>query len=327
MSITKHQTVKKLKLPKIFFKETPLHFIAKFSFSIAMISLGSYLCLGLIGFYWIPIGILINGLMFAHLVEFQHECLHHHAFKLGYLNDLFGIASGIPMLNAYYHYRALHLAHHAKLGTIQNTEFFEYSTTELSSVSGLLRAMFSFDRYKTLASNMMNAFKGLSSKGVCNQRDQIRIRWNYIFLFCCLLSAVSVSFYFSSTALIYCWFIPLLIVAEPSHFLIELPEHLGLPAYSETNVFKNTRTIRGSWLSFWFTNGNNFHTAHHYNQGVSMQRVPKLQELIAADCEEVFDTYWKFYRAVLTNNLGKMKSTEQNEKSPYIDYNIEMLRL
>lgn len=41
------------------------------------------------------LAIPILGLMFAHLVELQHECLHEHAFKSRKLNRTFGFLCGV----------------------------------------------------------------------------------------------------------------------------------------------------------------------------------------------------------------------------------------
>ena len=74
--------------------------------------------------------------------------------------------------------------------------------------------------------------------------------------------------------------LPLLLIAEPMHFLIELPEHFGLNTQTDPDVLVNTRTVAAGPFLQWFTNGNNLHTAHHYHQGVPMTNMRELQKMI-----------------------------------------------
>ena len=70
------------------------------------------------------------------------------------------------------------------------------------------------------------------------------------------------------------WLVPMLLVGQPIHLLVELPEHIGCAAAS-TDPLRNTRSIGGSWFSRWFTNGNNFHVEHHILPALSMDQLRK----------------------------------------------------
>jgi fatty acid desaturase len=97
--------------------------------------------------------------------------------------------------------------------------------------------------------------------------------------------------------------LPTLLVAEPTHFMIELPEHYGLNTQTDANVLSNTRSIRGGRLGHWFTNGNDLHTAHHFHQGVPMVNVPKLHEVIKDKIETFDPSFSHFYKGVVTGEI------------------------
>lgn len=92
------------------------------------------------------------------------------------------------------------------------------------------------------------------------------------------------------------WFIPL-VIGEVAHFMIEMPEHIFCDR-SKPDVFENTRTIKGSWFSFWLTNGNNFHVEHHARMGAPINKLPRLHEELAPMIKNYKLSYLSFYREV-----------------------------
>ena len=96
-----------------------------------------------------------------------------------------------------------------------------------------------------------------------------------------------------------------MIIAEPVRFFIDLPEHFGLESYSNPNTLENTRTIKGSWLSTWYTNYNNLHTAHHFNYAVPMINIPKLYPIIKehVSSRAMNDNYMQFYLKLIRGEI------------------------
>jgi fatty acid desaturase len=81
------------------------------------------------------------------------------------------------------------------------------------------------------------------------------------------------------------------------HFLVELPEHVLCDGDS-TDVLANTRSITGSPLSTWFTNGNNLHVEHHAAMVVPMNQLRGRHGETRRRARFVEDSYAAFYRTL-----------------------------
>lgn len=247
--------------------------------------------------------------MYVHLIEFQHSVLHLQVFESHRITRLIGFLLGLPMMISFSDFQYKHLRHHKFLGTKLNTETFNYRRDQLNSLSGFAHAVFDYSRLKTLLVQISRAFSGktmvTTPEGeASNSLMNSRIRQEYQFfglLLTCVMTYSVLSGNFWVPAL---WLIPL-VVSEPVHFLLELPEHLGLPAHSNTNVFENTRTWGGSWFARWFTHYTNFHIAHHFQQLVPMDNLPELQKIIDRHIPDSSrsESYPGFYIQVLKGEI------------------------
>ncbi|HEU5158180.1 MAG TPA: fatty acid desaturase [Streptosporangiaceae bacterium] len=291
-------------LPKEHFQKRPSRFAVK------LVS-----ALGLIAVAWVAIArgpgwaaiaaIVPLGLAYAHLVELQHECLHEHAFRRRALNRFCGVICGMFMLSSFWHYKHDHLRHHAFLGTPRNREFFNYRFRDLHRWMGLgfLRAAFNLGRYGTVGADVWRSCLGRPIPGVPRPLDAAKIRGEYRLLGVVVLGAVAYTVLTGDLLLVYAWLLPAVLVGEPAHFMIELPEHFGLNTQTDANVLTNTRTITASRFAQWYTNYNNLHTAHHYHQGVPMAQITRLHTVIADQVVPMETSYWSFYRKVITGEI------------------------
>lgn len=290
-------------LPKELFVKHPAVFTTKFLVAAVLIA-GASTAVALDPVWWVIVpAVLVNGLLFAHLVELQHECLHEHAYNGRGLNRVMGLISGLPMLSSYWHYKYDHLRHHAYLGTSQNREFFNYRFNGIGTVSGFIRGAYHLGRYRDVVKETGRALVGRTSPNVAKTTAARKIRTEYQIFAVVVVAAVAASIALHSLLLVFIWLLPTLLVAEPTHFLIELPEHFGLNTQTNPDVLSNTRTIRAKSLARWFTNGNDIHTAHHFHQGVPMANVRKLHGLIEDRIETIEPSYWSFYRDVFTGKI------------------------
>jgi fatty acid desaturase len=280
-------------LPAELFVKHPGRFAGKVGFGFAVIAAG-YLTMEFAPTWAKVVAGLVLGLMYAHLVELQHEALHNHAFQSRRLNRLFGFLCGLFMLSSHSHYQYDHLRHHAELGTEDNHEF--------DHPTGFMRGMWHLGRYLDAARDMLRSVSGRRLPSV-RDRANARIQAEYRLFALAILAVIAFTALTGSLLFVWAWLVPVLVVAEPTHFLIELPEHFGLNTQSDADVLANTRTIRASRFAQWFTNGNNLHTAHHFHQGVPMANVPRLQTLIDPNVKSEETSYWEFFRKVMTGAI------------------------
>jgi len=233
-----------------YFIKKPGLFVTKFVFACLLVGLGWYaVWYGLnkppdvVPVLVIAGGMLLNGLIYAHLLELQHECLHFHAFDSPRLNRIFGVLTGVFMFSSYTHYRHDHLHHHAYLGTERNNEHFDYRFSNLNSLKGFATAFFDLDRYRRVTHIIRAIFSGGQIPGVVKKEIQKRIKLEYSLCTTLFIASIAASIYLNTLLFALAWWIPLIIISEGVHFLIEMPEHYGLNTQSLPNIFDNTRTI------------------------------------------------------------------------------------
>lgn len=262
------------------------------------------------GFARLP-GQVLLGVMFAHAVELQHQCLHGTGLATARGNRWAGRVLGAPMLVSYSHYRARHLRHHRYLGTDRDTEFFQYSAIEDLSWRGLFASAFNVARYGTFCRRVLDALRGRPMESWTTPEDETAIRREYLGLALLPLAVVALSVATGTALALVAWAVPLLF-AEPAHTLIELPEHIGCDTDSR-DPLRNTRTIVGSRFSYWLTNGNNFHVEHHWKQWLPVSELPVLHEAIRDDIVVLERTYWGFYRRILAAVTGRTAGADEAE--------------
>lgn len=293
------------RLPPEFFVRKPALFLAKFVFAMSLVAAATSAIS--LSDNWLVIGIamLVNGLIFAHLIELQHECMHGHAFRSPGLNRLFGVMCGIFMASSNSHYRYDHLRHHAYLGTKRNLEHFNYRFANLDSLPGFTAAFFDLSRYKRVARILLNTVLGRPVPGVDKPRAGREIKQEYVLYFVLFAASVAAAVRWPSAAIVIAlaWWIPSLLIAEGVHFMIEMPEHFGLDTVTDPNVLSNTRTISTSRVVHWFVNGNDLHAAHHYHHGVPMCNVRKLHDVIRDRVVVVERSYWSLYKDILAGRV------------------------
>ncbi len=290
-------------LPDQLFAKRPVLFTVKFLLPVAVIA-ACWAAVAIRPAWWmIVVTVPILGLMYAHLVELQHECLHEHAYQRRWLNRLVGYLCGVPMMSSYWHYKYEHLRHHAYLGTPQNQEFFNYRFHGLGSVRGFIAACYHLGRYLDVFRDIGRSLIGRTNPRVIKPLAAKKIRTEYVGFGVVLAAAIAFTALTRDPYLLWVWVLPALLFAEPAHFLVELPEHFGLNTQSDPNVLSNTRTVHGGWWAKWYTNGNDLHTAHHFHQGVPMTQVPRLHRLIEPKIENVEPSYWSFYRGVISGRI------------------------
>jgi len=241
------------------------------------------------------VGMFLLGLLYAHAVELQHQALHSTAFPSKRWNRFVGYFLGLPMLVSYSDYQWSHLQHHRLLGTKDDREFFNYGYDHLTSLKPLLRHLLMVGHYRDVTRFIFNAVLGRTKPNITKRENAVHVRSEYQGMAIFLALMVGLTIWFKTDLFLKVWLLPLL-VAIPTHALIELPEHWGRD-HGTLDVRSNTRTIRASWFGYWFTNGNNYHIEHHWLPAIPNDRFPEIHRQIADEIE--IDTYPAFYRRFL----------------------------
>lgn len=245
-------------------------------------------------------GVLLLGAVYTHAVELQHQCLHHSAFRRPGVHRPVGILLGLPMLVSHSHYQVRHLQHHRWLGTPRDSEFFGFDTRQPITFRSLLRGLLDFPRLSTVLVDIVRCYRGTWSYGTgqIGPRQRRRIIAEYRAMGVVIVAvAVAMAMFGGGWPVARLWLLPLL-VAVPAHFLVELPEHV-LCDTDSTDVLRNTRSIRGSRLSTWFTNSNNLHIEHHAAMMVPPNQLPGRHEETRRLAVHVERSYPDFFRLVL----------------------------
>jgi fatty acid desaturase len=294
-------------LPRDLFERRPALFSLKFGFAIFVIGAG-WLTIAFSG-SWAAIlpAMVVNGLMYAHLVELQHECLHGHAYNAPWLNRLFGTLCGVFMLSSYSHYRYDHLRHHAHLGTSFNKEHFNYRFQNLDSIWRFARSVFDLSRFRRVAVLTLDALRWRHIAGIDKRTYDRNIKQEYLLNAAILLGSAWWTLQSGSLLVLLAWWVPAVLVSEGVHFLIEMPEHFGLDSQTDANVLTNTRTIRTGPVVAWFVNGNDIHTAHHFHQGVPMCNVRRLHRFIEPRIAVTELSYRSFYSDVIAGRIKQQQ--------------------
>ncbi|WP_141731625.1 fatty acid desaturase family protein [Oligoflexus tunisiensis] len=248
------------------------------------------------------VGAVLTGLMMAHFVELQHQALHNHGFKQARLNRLVGIFLGMPMLISFSHYQARHLWHHRKVGTPEDSEFFDY---KLENGRLTIRQLLSHMIDVTILYRFFNCLKlsflGLPLDQDIPYRREVlkKIQFEYKLMGLTLFTAVFLASWFNAwDILLRVWFLPFILVSVPVHFLIECPEHIICDKIDDP--LRNTRTIRSNRFMEWFTNGNNFHVEHHMFPSIPMNRMSEVHRLAQPFIVYLHRSYFEFFKSIAT---------------------------
>ena len=289
-----------------------IHFQAKLALLIVAGGALVTLILVLPGFTWLFPSLLL-GLVFAHAVELQHQCLHNTAYRRKIHNRLVGVPLGIPLCVSFSDYQNSHLKHHRLLGTPEDKEFFNYSYQRLTSLPSLIPHLWMVRHYRDVLGYIYRSAVGIlvrKDEATLKVARKIRFEYQLMALFLGAMAVLTVVFH--TPLFLKLWFVPSL-VGIPVHALIELPEHIGCNT-KVPNVLENTRSIKASKAVVWFVDGNNYHVEHHWLPGVPNDKFPVLHTYVAPQIQYFDTSYVKFYKKFFHNlrkkNLNRAWQTE-----------------
>jgi fatty acid desaturase len=242
------------------------------------------------------------GIFYAHGLELQHECLHLKLLPSRRWSRVVGFVLGAPMLVSYTHYRTMHLHHHKFLGTPQDAEIFDYDQSSLDSWPKFLARAWNLARVPTFFRTLLGFIRGRYAPQFRTPEARQKVTLEYFLLLLLLFAAVASSVVLQTPKLAIGWFAAWLIVGEPAHFFIELPEHMGCDK-SVRDVFSNTRYVAAPRLLQYITNRNNYHVEHHLYPGICPRHLHIVHEALEAHILH-HDSYPSFFLKIL-KRIGK----------------------
>jgi fatty acid desaturase len=239
--------------------------------------------------------VIMLGVAYAHGVELQHEALHGNLFANPVLNRVIGFLTGAPMLVSYTQYRAYHLHHHRCVGTSKDEELFDYTARSLTNPLSAFVRMWNLIKIPAFLVTFLGMLQGDYPDKV-NRSDRRALLVECTLLFMMLGFALSSPF-FLGDHLLMLWIVPWLAVAEPLHFMVEVPEHIGCDR-RDRSMLRNTRSYTTNPVWAWLTNFNNFHIEHHLFPTVPAHRLGILHARTRGAQGHCTDGYWKALQEV-----------------------------
>jgi fatty acid desaturase len=261
-----------------------------------IVGIGIQIYGGIIG---AAIGVIVLAATYTHMLELQHQCLHHSAFRTARWHRIFGVLLGLPLLVSYSHYRVRHLQHHRFLGTPNDSEFFGFDTRQPITWGVLLAGAFDYGRLGTILRDIGAATVGRwqYTQGQISSRRRKDVVSEYRLIGALLLGLAVACALGGWQAVFEFWLVPIL-VAAPIHFMVELPEHVLCESDTQ-DILRNTRSITGSKLTTWFTNGNNLHIEHHAAMTVPINQLRGRHPEVLRTARHVEPSYFGFYWRIM----------------------------
>jgi len=239
------------------------------------------------------VGIFIEGLVFAHMLELAHSCIHGMAFGSRRADRIAGVLLGLPMLVSFSDYRDNHLEHHRTLGKTEKKDFFGYEFQGMTTWLSFALHLLMLGHYRNAAKNMARAathwrWRKIPAVTINSHIEHLlMVLWLLVPLVALLLG---------HTAPLLIFVVPL-VVAVPCHVLIELPEHWHCPPVD--NPLVHTRSISASRITTWFTNGNNYHLEHHLCPWLPNNALRDVHLKLRKHAVHHQPSYFRFYSQVI----------------------------
>jgi fatty acid desaturase len=235
------------------------------------------------------VGVFVEGLLFAHMLELVHSCIHGTAFGLRRVDRIAGVLLGLPMLVSFSDYRDNHLEHHRTLGISEKKDFFGYEFDNMTTWRSFALHLLMIGHYRNAAKNMVRAAMFWRRRMIPAAKFNSYIEHLLMVLW---LLVPLIALLLGYTGLVLIQVVPL-VVAVPCHVLIELPEHWRCRPVDDP--LTHTRSIAASGIVVWFTNGNNYHFEHHLCPWLPNNVLRDVQQKLHKHIVYYHPSYFDFY--------------------------------
>jgi len=248
--------------------------------------------------YTYPVVWLVQGAILVGTISLCHDASHVSLLESPKTNRLIGVLFSLPILQSFTAYQTYHLAHHAHVGTPEDTEPVGEFESVWDYMLGFTGIFFIQDMFGT----MVNALRDVFPDYVKRTQDKKRIKYETVLLLLFLLAIVTMTVFYPYQLLCLYW-APLL-VYYPGMIFTGLPEHYGCSVTQDPLI--NTRSVKAHPLfCFLYWNGN-YHAEHHLYPSMPSIHYPALANKIGSTIKYSQHSYFYFHRNLL---LAALKNT------------------
>ena len=251
--------------------------------------------------YWLPLALVLHGVVLVFVFSAEHEAIHFTAFRTRALNWTVAWLAGLVLLLPPTWFRCFHLAHHRWTQDLAYDP--ELATPKPHSLHSYFWWISGIPYWRDRVSvTMRHAFGTVEDVFVpVRSRRSItreaRIYWVAYGGLGALTVVLSVW-----QEILLLWIVPV-IVGQPFLRLFLLAEHTGCPNVSD--MFNNSRTTRTN-APFRFLAWNMpYHVEHHAYPGIPFHALPQLHEEMAARINHLAPGYIAVHAQLFRDAVGR----------------------
>ncbi len=231
---------------------------------------GSWLLVTQVSYYFIPLAILVIGNRQRALANMLHEASHCNLGKSFRAKDsITEIFLAAPYFNTLTRYREMHREHHLHLGSPEkDPDFIHKPSYRHGSVWAILRDhVFNF---RAACGTMMGQLRHVSNR----ERFRMFLWWAVVLTALALLTSPLNALIFFGL-----WIVSIGTVYHCITMFREVSDHVGLEPGTLIGFSRNSPT-RGPGAWFFHPHNNAYHLAHHLDQRIPFNKLPKAHKLM-----------------------------------------------
>lgn len=223
-----------------------------------------------LGTVWLPVAMVLHGVVLTFLFSALHECIHSTAFRSRWLNDAVASVCGLILLLPREFFRAFHLEHHRYT---QDPERDPELSIEKPRTTGEYLLLLSGLPYwrERVTSLIRHAHDDVTEGFISKQERPAIVREARLHLALYAIAA-TVSLAAQNGVLIVYWILPV-ILGQPFLRAFLLAEHTGCPHVDD--MFLNTRTTVSNPIVRLLTWNMPYHAEHHAWAAVPFHNLPQ----------------------------------------------------
>lgn len=265
------------------------------------------------GSWWAIPAFFVYGTLYSVADHRHHELSHGTPFKTRWINDCFFHLCAFMTLREGFYYRWSHTRHHTHTLIVGKDP--EIAAPRPPDVLGqFLDFFFIRDGYVQIKRLVLNGLGDLTEDGkhFVPDSERWKVRLTSLIYLAIIAAVIAACFIFASP-------LPILFVVGPRFYggflaqLFNLTQHAGLNEDVRDHRL-NTRTVlMNPVFNFLYANMN-YHIEHHMYPMVPFYNLPKLHEMIKADCPAPYQGVLSAWREIVPALIR-----QKNEPSWYVE--------